>query len=323
MEQFLNKIKPLGISTPGFVLLIFLAFVPLFTTDQVLLQLLLSSLLYGVLAMGFDFTVGFINIVNFGYAAFWGAGAYTSALLAAKLGISVWIGVFAGMIFAGLLGFFTGALTLRFHGIFAAVVAWFTGLTLKAIVTNWTGLTRGPLGLMSPLLFGTVNRTPYFYVILAITVLSFIGLSSIVNSRIGLNFKAIGQDEGAAKASGVNPTGYRTLNFTISCALAGLVGGFYAHFVGMLSPHMMRTAKTVEIMAIAYIGGRGTLWGPLVASFLLIPSFEYLKPLMEIRLLVYGLLLIGVMVFYPGGLATLYKNVTEYLGKKLKWEANL
>lgn len=265
--------------------------------------------------MGFDFTTGFINVVNFGYAAFWGIGAYASALLAAKLGISPWLGLLAGTGIAALLGFLIGILTLRLHGIFAGVMTWFVGLGLMAVVTNWMSLTGGAKGLMTPLFFDTVARKPYFYVILPMAILSYIVLKKIANSRIGLNFKAIGQDEEAAKASGVNPTWYRVLNFTISCAIAGVAGGFYAHFIGILTPPIMGTPRTVEIMAIAYIGGRGSVYGPLVAALILIPIFEYLKPLMEIRLIIYGLSLIGVMIFYPGGMAALYENIVKYFKK--------
>lgn len=313
MSRYLEKFKASKFANPGLVLLFLLAFVPLFISDQFILQLLISALLFGTLAMAFDFTVGFINVVNFGFAAFWGMGGYTSAILAVKLGVSPWIGIFAGLLFSAILGFLVGLLTLRLHGIFAAVMAWFTGLGLMAIVTNWTSLTRGPLGLMTPMFFDTMDRGPYFYVVLLMAIFSFFVLLAIANSRIGLFFKAIGQDEDAAKASGVNPTWYRVLNFTISTAIAGLIGGFYAHYVGILSPDVMKTSQTIEIMALAYVGGRGSIWGPLVAAFLFIPVLTYLQPLMEIRLIIYGLVLIGVMIFYPGGISALYRNICSWL----------
>lgn len=318
MFDYLEQFTSSKFANPGLLLLFILAFVPLFISDQFILQLLISALLFGTLAMAFDFTVGFINVVNFGFAAFWGAGGYTSALLASKLGISPWIGIFAGLIFSAMLGFLVGLLTLRLHGIFAAVMAWFTGLGLMSLVTNWTSFTRGPLGLMSPMFFDTMQRGPYFYVVLVMAIFSFFALLSIANSRIGLFFKAIGQDEEAAKASGVNPTWYRVLNFTISTAIAGLLGGFYAHYIGILTPDLMKTSQTIEIMALAYVGGRGSIWGPLVAAFVFIPVLTYLQPLMEIRLIIYGLVLIGVMIFYPGGISAFYRSLWSRVKQKLE-----
>ncbi len=309
--QYLEKIKESNYTNPGLAVLIALAFVPLFISDQYVLQLLISAMMFGTLAMAFDFTVGFINVVNFGFAAFWGIGGYTSALLAVNLGVSPWLGIFVGMAFSAFLGFLVGFLTLRLHGIFAAVMAWFTGLGLMSIVTNWTGLTRGPLGLMSPMFFATMDRGPYFYVILVMAAFSLLALLAIANSKIGLFFRAIGQDEDAAKASGVNPTWYRVLNFTVSTGIAGLIGGFYAHFMGILTPSVMQTSQTIEIMALAYVGGRGSIWGSLIAALIFIPVLTYLQPLMELRLIIYGLVLIGVMIFYPGGISALYRRVFQ------------
>ncbi|HIC90019.1 MAG TPA: branched-chain amino acid ABC transporter permease, partial [Anaerolineae bacterium] len=251
--------------------------------------------------------------VNFGFAAFLGLGAYTSALLATKLGVSPWIGIFVGAISAGLLGFLTGVLTLRLRGIFAAVMAWFVGLSLMAITANVPELTRGYRGLNVPLFLGTAARRPYFYILLPMLLLTYVVLRKVTKSYIGLAFRAIGQNLDAARASGINPTKYRVFNFTLSCAFAGFLGGFYAHFLGILTPDIMHTKHTVEVLALTYIGGRGSMWGGLLAAFIFIPLFEYLKPLMEIRLVIYGLLLVLVMIFYPGGLADIYKRMKAWV----------
>jgi len=156
-----------------------------------------------------------------------------------------------------------------------------------------------------------MDRGPYFYTILVMSATSLVALLAIANSKIGLFFRAIGQDEDAAKASGVNPTWYRVLNFTVSTGIAGLIGGFYAHFMGILTPSVMETSQTIEIMALAYVGGRGSIWGSLIAALIFIPVLTYLQPLMELRLIIYGLVLIGVMIFYPGGISALYRQIFQ------------
>ncbi len=301
------------LSPLGLFLLAALGLLPLFVQDEYILQLLISSLLLGSEAMAFDFTAGFINIVNFGFAAVLGVGAYTSALLVLHWGISPWLGPLGGAIASAALGFFIGVLTLRLQGIYAAVMTWFVGLTLLSLTASLSGLTRGYRGLNVPLFLNTATRRPYFYIIFVVTLLTFVALQWIGSSRVGLAFRAIGQNLESARASGVNPTKYRVINFTLSCAFAGLLGGFYAHFLGILTPDVMHSRQTVEVLALAYIGGRGSLWGGLMAAFVFVPLLEYLKPLMEVRLIIYGVLLILVMIWCPGGLAEIYSKLKQHL----------
>lgn len=193
-----------GLTPLGLILLAGVGLAPLFISDEYLLQLLVGSLLLGTQAMAFDFTVGLINVVNFGFAAFVGLGAYTSALLSVRLAISPWLGLVAGAASAGVLGFLTGLLTLRLRGIYAAVMAWFIGLTLLALTANLVSLTRGYHGLSVPLLLDTTSRRAYFYAIFPITVLTLVALRWISHSHLGLAFRAIGQNlEAAARPASI------------------------------------------------------------------------------------------------------------------------
>jgi branched-chain amino acid transport system permease protein len=290
-----------GITPVGLVCLVIIGISPFIVGDEFTIRLLVSTLMFGALAMAFDFTTGYINICNFGYCAFWGLGAYTSAILAVRLGVSPWIGMLCGGVMSALLGFCLGLLTIRLGGIFASCMTWFVALTMMSVANNWVSLTKGSAGLNVPPLFDTVYNTPYFYVMFVIAMIVLFSLMYITKLNYGLAFRAIGQDIEAASSSGVNPVKYKIINFTISCAIAGLIGGFYAHYVGILTPLTMHTSKTVEIMAISYIGGRGTIWGSLLSAMIMIPLMEYAKDLMEFRLIIYGALMILVMILYPKG----------------------
>lgn len=309
-------LRSYGINPLGAGLFLILIAFPLIIRDEFLIRLMITSLMFGGLAMAFDFTAGYINIVNFGYAAFWGLGAYTSAILAVSAGVSPWLGIIAGAMLAAILGFGLGLLTLRLGGIFASCMTWFVALAMMAAAANWVELTRGNSGLSTPLLFDTIQNLPYFYVMLAMVLLIYMLLIRTTQSKIGLAFKAIGQDLQAAASSGVNATKYKVINFTISCCIAGMLGGFYAHYIGILTPQIMHTRNTVEIMAIAYIGGRGSIWGGLIAAMIMIPLMEYLKGLMELRLIIYGALMIFVMIYYPRGLAGLWESFVGLVNKK-------
>jgi branched-chain amino acid transport system permease protein len=146
-------------------------------------------------------------------------------------------------------------------------MAWFVGLALMSLARNLVDLTRGPLGLNCPTFLDTSANRPYYYIIFLMMIVTYLIQRWITNSHIGLAFKAIGQNIDAARASGVDPTFYRVFNFTIQCAFAGWLGGFYAHYYGILTPQIMLTAKTVEVLAIAYIGGRGSIWGGAFTAF--------------------------------------------------------
>jgi len=307
-----NKLLNLLCFTPaGLIALVVLFVLPLIPpfNDEYLIRWLISAALIAALAVAFDFTAGFINIVNFGYAAIMGLGGYTSAILAERLGLTPWLGMIAGGLLAAFLGFVIGVITLRSRGIFAAVLAWFVGLALMGLATKMIWLTRGPLGMRVDRLFETQSNVPYYYLCLVMMIVVYIVGKWCTRTKMGLAFKAIGQNMEAARTSGINPVFYRVSNFVLSCALAGVLGGFYAHFYGILTPDMMHTAKTVEVLAVAYIGGRRTLWGGLVVAFLMTPIFEYLKPLLEIRLIIYGFVLILVMILYPPGFAGIVRRV--------------
>jgi branched-chain amino acid transport system permease protein len=317
-DKLQSFLRTAGLSPLALILWAILAIVPLFIKDEYILRLMVVSLMFGAQAMAFDTTVGFINVVNFGFAAFVGLGAYTSGLLAVRLGVSPWFGFIAGTLVAGLLGFLTGILTLRLRGIYAAVMAWFVGLAIMGLTIVNVEFTRGQLGLTVPMLLDTAAQRPYYYVLLPIAFGVYVVLRLVTNSHIGLAFRALGQNLDAARASGVNPTRYRVLNFTLACALAGLLGVFYGHYVGILTPSVMATKQTVEVLALAYIGGRGTLWGGLLAAFLVIPIFEYLRPLLEYRLIIYGVFLILTMIFYPGGLVGVLQGAVGLVRRRIE-----
>jgi branched-chain amino acid transport system permease protein len=311
----LNMMKPIKINKTSYIfhalMIIFLITAPFIFKGEYSKQLLIVSLLAGAQAMVSDFTIGFINISNFGFAAFFGLGAYVSALTVIHFGISPYFGFILGAVAAGILGLFTGILTMRLRGLYVAIMAWFIGMAVQALAFVLVKVTRGSLGLSVPQLVKSMSLVPYYYVLLLLVAIIYFTIRIVVNSRIGLAFRAIGQDLDYARASGINPAKYKMIAFTISCTFAGLLGSFYAHFVGVLTPDLLDSAKTTEVIALNVIGGRGTIWGSLLMGLIVIPLLEYFKNLMEIRQIFYGLFLVLVIVFYPTGFAGLLKMLYQ------------
>lgn len=287
--------------------------IPFFAGSSFISHIFIIALLYSALAISFDFSVGYIGIVNFGYSGFMGLGAYTSALAAVHLKINPWLGLLLGGAASGFLGLIVGVITLRLHGLFIACFTWFLGMALMYLIAVTPEITRGVLGLTVPpfpnvwiLDFRDPLRLSYYAIILPLS-LAILFILRYIGSRtkLGLAFKALRGSETLALSCGINPLKYRVINFTISCFLAGLLGSFYAHYVKILTPSLLSTAKTIEILSIAYIGGRGSLWGSIPASFLIISLLEVLRPIEAFRFIIYGAMLILVMLLYPGGLAKL------------------
>lgn len=321
----------IGFSPVGMLFLIIVGVLPLippFNQEHMVRWMVIGALL-AAQAVAFDFTAGYINVVNFGFAAFVGLGAYTSAILSSNLpfllvhpGWPVYITIPLGALVAGVVGIGLGYLTLRLRGIFAAVMAWFVGIGLMGLATNLTTLTRGSLGFAPKALLEATSNVPYFYIIFGMLIVTYVVLKMVTKSRLGLAFRAIGQNIDAARASGINPTYYRIINFTLSCVFAGLLGGFYAHYIGSMTPKtVMHTSKTVEVLALAYIGGRGSLWGGAAVAFPFVFFIEYLRSnfsdLPGLHLVIYGVLMIVVMIFYPGGFAQLYQTCKVWIQSTL------
>ena len=319
-NRFTTGLSTIGFSPLGLILLLALLVLPLFPpfNQEHILRWLIMGAFLAAQSVAFDFTAGYINVVNFGFAAILGLGAYTAAImtntspvLAIQPGLSPWIAIWIGAIVSGMVGLGLGVLTLRLRGIFAAVMSWFVGIALLGIVRNWTAVTRGPMGLHPHSLLDTTDNLPYFYVIMVMMLFVYIVLKLVVRSHYGLAFKAIGQNFDAARASGINPTYYRVFNFTLSAFFAGWLGGFYAFYFGALTPQtLMHTSKTVEVLALVYIGGRGSLWGGMAIAFPFVFLSEFLRSnfteLPGLHLVVYGVLMVVVMIYYPAGFAGLY-----------------
>ncbi len=319
-DKFLNFLcfTPLGLFS--LMVLLVLPVIPPFNQEY-LIRWLISAALIASLAIAFDFTAGLINIVNFGYAAIMGLGAYTSAILADRFGLTPWFGLLAGGLAAALMGVIIGMITLRLRGIFAACLAWFFGLALMGLATKLVWLTRGPMGLQVDRLIDTQSNVLYYYLIVAMMTVIYTMCKWVTRTRMGVAFKAIGQNMEAARTSGINPVFYRLTNFVLSCAIGGVLGGFYAHYYGIITPDIMHTSKTVEVLAVAYIGGRGSLWGGAVIAFPFVFAMELIRSSLSnlpgINLILYGLLLILVMIYYPGGFAQFFNTYVRKPKNKL------
>jgi branched-chain amino acid transport system permease protein len=299
----------------GIVFLV-LPFIPPFDRQDLLQWLVIGLLLAGE-AIAFDFSAGYISVVNFGIAGFVGIGGYTMGLLAVHLGVSPWIGLIVALPTAALAGAVTGLFTLRFRGLYTSVAAWFLAFALEGLVINLQKITGGSVGLGVPRFFEGNSFFPYYYLALFLVIVSFVVLRLIVDSSIGLAFRALGDNIDAARASGITPRTYRVFNFAVSCGVAGVFGAFYGGFYGVLTPQLLDVAMTVPVLVVVYVAGRGTLLGPALFAI----PFTFFNQWLATSLtnlpglgpFVYGLFLILVVLLYPGGLTALGRAVLAWI----------
>ena len=298
------------------LLLGLLIFVPPLIDSPYLTTVFISALMFGLFGAIYDLMIGYAGLTNFGYAGFIAAGAYGSALASFHYDISPWIGLAIGGACGGLMGLFTGVITLRLRGLYLGLTTWFVAEALSFTISNTPAYTRGMRGLaVDPfpsvlgIEFGRGQLLHYYYLLIALGALIMLAMHFLVRSKVGLAFRAIREDQLATESLGLNATRYKLINFTVACCLTGVLGAFYAHYLGILSPtpEEFGVPRTVEILTVCYVGGRGTLWGSLFAGFLLVGFQEYFRALEAWRLVLYGALLIAVMLFAPKGLAGLKK----------------
>lgn len=289
-----------------------LVVVPPLIDNPYITRIFISAVMLGVLAAIFDLMIGYAGLINFGYAGFTAVGAYTAALGTFHYGVSPWAGLLTGGLAAALIGLATGVISLRLRGLYVALLTFFVGESIRFSISNSPEFTRGMLGLSVPpfpdvlgIDFSRANLLGYYYLLLLLAAAIMLLLTWLVRSRYGLAFEAIREDQLATQSLGLNTTKYKLYNFTIASFLAGVMGAFYAYYLGILSPspEEFGVYRTVEILTITYVGGRGTLWGSIFAAFLLIGLQEYFRSIGPWRLVIYGSLLIFVMLFARRGLA--------------------
>lgn len=292
----------------GIVLGLALLALPLALRNPYLVRIATLVGLYVVLASSLNLIIGFTGMYSLGHGAFYGIGAYVSALLAMDLKWSFWITMPLAGLSAAAVGAFIGLATLRLRQTFLVFGTLAFGEVVRILIMNWDDLTRGPMGIPgipAPDLFGFsfYDFSRYYYLVLAFTALSVFLIRRLYYSRIGRAWVAIREDEVAAASMGVAVFSYKVLAFAISCLFAGLAGAFYAHFVTFISADQFGMNESFLILTMVALGGTGSIVGPIIGAMIMMVIPEVFRFLQDFRMVLYGLILIVIMVVKPEGLA--------------------
>ncbi|MCI8550499.1 MAG: branched-chain amino acid ABC transporter permease [Lachnospiraceae bacterium] len=279
---------------------------PLIFTRQYLINVGILCLVYVLLSLSLNVLTGYMGITGLGWAGFFGIGAYAAAILSTKAGWNFIFTFLAAMAVTGMFGLLIGMPTRKLSGRYVAIVTMAFCEICRALETNMDWLTRGSRGIPNiprMELFGMkFNKQAQYYLILLLVLLAIIVMGRIVNSRIGRGVLAVKDDDIAASAMGVNPFSYKVMVFGVAASLAGLAGAFYAHYIGFIDPSNFTFDQSTIIISMTIMGGLGNPMGSVLGAVSLTVLPEILRPLMDVRQIVYGVMLIIMMIVRPQGI---------------------
>lgn len=292
------------------IVLVILILAPLIMQSRYYTGIFTVCLIYGIWSTSWDFMSGLTGRENFGHALFIGAGAYTSALLNSQYGLSPWWGLPAGAAVAVVFSIIIGFPTLRLKGPYFALAMLAAAAIMQRlmlILWEYTGGEEGIPGL-DRMFYSPVAT---YYLTLAVLVITAVVLMLLARSSWGTILRAIRGDEAACQAAGINVTFYKIAALMISAAFAGLGGALYANFQQAVTPEIFGVALSITLIIMVYVGGMGTIYGPIGGGILLALLPELLRGLGPYRLWAYSVVLIFILFFAPEGLiAPLWRRLT-------------
>ncbi|MBI3452180.1 MAG: high-affinity branched-chain amino acid ABC transporter permease LivM [Rhodospirillales bacterium] len=298
-------------------------------TDQYILDVAITVLIYVMLGWGLNIVVGLAGLLDLGYVAFYAVGAYSYALLAQNFNLTFWESLPLAGAFAALFGLLLGFPVLRLRGDYLAIVTLGFGEMIRIILLNWQSLTGGPNGVSSierPSFFGypftavapegktafhelmglefsNSHRVIFLYFL--ILILALITNAFSVRMRrlpLGRAWEALREDEIACRSLGINPTNTKLSAFALGAMFGGFAGSFFATRQGFISPESFTFIESAVILAIVVLGGMGSQFGVVIAAAFLILVPEFGRDLAQFRMLMFGFAMVAIMVWRPRGL---------------------
>jgi len=313
MKKRSSLLKWLLIGLGAVLLLIF----PAIAKNRYQVHIVNNVGIWLMLSLGLNIAMGYAGQFNLALGALWGAGAYTAALLITRLGVPFWINLPIAIVVGTVLGAFVGLPSFKVRSHYLALTTIALGEALNLALVNFDEITGGALGINRipmPTLFGFPinNDERYYYIILIMVVLAYLIGRQIVSHRIGRAFRALRDDFQAARAMGVNTGYYQILAFAISGAYAGAAGALYAQLNTYISPDIFTFGSALIVMTMILVGGMGNLVGSIVGTTLLLVMNEYLRVFERWQLVGYGVAIVVVVLFLPGGVVELARRFQSY-----------
>ena len=283
------------------------AALPLVVRQFYILQTLTNAWLFGMLALSLTLIAGTIGQVSLGHAALLAIGGYTSALLALDLGVPVGLAILAAGIVTSALGTLLASPSFRLRGHYVSIATLAIGEIVALTILNWESVTRGPIGVVAipPLsLFGydLADATSVYWLSFAVLILLALLQTRLLGSHLGRSFRAIRDDDVAARAYGLGLNRYKSLAFIFGGFAAGVSGALSAHLFSYINHETFNTQQSILALTIVILGGLGNVVGAIVGAVALVGLPEIFRIAAEYRVLIYGIVLLLLVRFRPQGL---------------------
>lgn len=293
--------------TVALVLALFVLVFPLVISDRYAIRLATLSVMYIGLACSLNLVAGFMGQMSLGHAAFMGIGAYTSAILAERVGLSFWITLPAAFLVSLIAGCLLAIPAIKLSGAYLTIITLGFMEIVRIVATNWISLTNGPMGIngiQRPELFGFEIKSPtaFYYLGLVIVGLVVILIVNITTSHVGRAIMSIREDPVAASAMGISVPRYKLMTFALSAAFTGAIGAFYAHYMRYIDATAFNFDQSVGIVSMTILGGSGSIPGSFLGATVLTIIPEIARFMDRYRMLIYGLMIVLIMVLRPKGL---------------------
>jgi branched-chain amino acid transport system permease protein len=298
----------------------------LWLQDQYILHILITTGIFIIAAMSLNLLLGYTGQLSLGHVAFFGIGAYASALTTLGFDVELlgfrvvhepWpaiVGFFVGVVIAGMSGYLIGQLSFKVRGAYFVIVTISFAEVTRLVALNWVELTQGPLALTNipPFTLGFPGlgyytlwgKATYYYLVAVVGAVAYLVISRLVGSRIGRAMIALKENEPLASSVGIDVTRYLVLAAVVSAAIAGGAGSLYAHYLKIIDPDIFLFIYTVTMVIMVITGGKGTLAGPIVGGIIFGFLPVIVRPIAApaVQWILYGGLMILIVFVLPQGI---------------------
>ncbi len=305
--------------TASYVVLAVALLFPVFT-GMYQTSIMITALLYVVLALGLNIIVGLGGLLVLGYIVFYGVGAYTYALLNYHFGLNFWVALPLGGLFAMIIGVLIAIPVLRLRGDYLAIVTLAFGEIFRIVMENWNALSFGPSGIANiprPTIFGldfSIQQSTdlTYYIIIAFVVITIFIVRRLEDSRLGRAWVAMREDEIAGEAMGIDMWKTKLAAFALSTFWAGVAGVIFAGKTTFINPASFTMWESILVLCMVVLGGMGSIPGVITGALIITLLPEYLRAFSELRMLIFGAVLVLVMVFKPDGMIPALRQKYEF-----------
>ena len=292
--------------------------IPILTPNMYIMQIINMICIYIILGTGINVLTGFTGQLSLGQAAFFGIGAYTAALMNTRGGMQFFLCLIGSVLLTAVFGVILAVPAPKVKRSYLAPLTMGFGEIVRIVMINWTPVTNGTagiLGIESPVIFGFAFDTlkKYYFLIMVFVVLGLLYQNVLIHTRTGRALVAVREDNEAAELTGIDVTRYKIKAFVLSAVYCGIAGCLYAMMIKYVSPDTFTNNVSSVILWTAIVGGFGTVAGPVLGGIIMQVLPEALRFLGDWRLVVYGVILLVVILRFPGGL---YPYIQKFLEKR-------